>query len=174
MDRTRRTSAGEAAAHRHGLNDATESYRGTVKAALVHLDVVPRPARFCSFRTPLAQRPLAQKKPCQFPPGALAKRRAGAGVALGGHGVGARRVPVSVSKRTPDRQAPPPSRLSFQWPAEQPPGEKVQRSTRGHYRLGKFPGEFAPGPRSLTDIGARMSPVGGKAEVDFGRLHVCL
>ena len=36
--RKRRLRLAEAAAHQHGLEDATESYRGTVKAALVHLD----------------------------------------------------------------------------------------------------------------------------------------
>jgi len=36
--RKRRLRLAEAAAHQHGLEDATEPYRGTVKAALVHLD----------------------------------------------------------------------------------------------------------------------------------------
>ena len=36
--RKRRLRLAEAAAHQHGLEDATESYRGTAKAALVHLD----------------------------------------------------------------------------------------------------------------------------------------
>ena len=36
--RKRRLRLAEAAAHQHGLEDATEPHRGTVKAALVHLD----------------------------------------------------------------------------------------------------------------------------------------
>ena len=36
--RKRRLRLAEAAAHQHGLEDATEPYRGTVKAALVHVD----------------------------------------------------------------------------------------------------------------------------------------
>lgn len=36
--RKRRLRLAEAAAYRHGLDDATESYRSTVKVALVHLD----------------------------------------------------------------------------------------------------------------------------------------
>ena len=36
--RKRRLRLAEAAAHQHGLEDATEPYRGTVKAALVQLD----------------------------------------------------------------------------------------------------------------------------------------
>ena len=36
--RKRRLRLAEAAAHQHGLENATEPYRGTVKAALVHLD----------------------------------------------------------------------------------------------------------------------------------------
>ena len=36
--RKRRLRLAEAAAYQHGLEDATESYRGTAKAALVHLD----------------------------------------------------------------------------------------------------------------------------------------
>ncbi len=89
-----------------------------------------------------------------------------AGVALGGHGVGAGRVPVSVSKRAPDRQAPPPSCLPLQRLAEQPPGEKVRRSTRGLLSARRiFQKKFASRPRSLTDIGARMSAAGGKADV---------
>ncbi len=31
----------------------------------------------------------------------------------------------------------------------------------GHYRPREFPAKFASGPRSLTDMGARMSPAGG-------------
>ncbi len=34
-----------------------------------------------------------------------------------------------------------------------------------HYRLREFSAKFASGPRSLTDIGQRMSAVGGKADV---------
>ena len=36
--RKRRLRLAEAVANQHGLEDATEPYRGTVKAALVHLD----------------------------------------------------------------------------------------------------------------------------------------
>ena len=36
--RKRRLRLADAAAHQHGLEDATKSYRGTVKAALLHLD----------------------------------------------------------------------------------------------------------------------------------------
>ncbi len=89
-----------------------------------------------------------------------------AGVALDAHGVGARRVPVCVSKRVPDRQAPPPSRITLQWPAGATPWRK---SPTKHpcaiidslYSEKKF----TSGPRLLTDIGARMSAAGVRADV---------
>jgi len=74
----------------------------------------PKADKVLKFRTPLAQRTLTQKKLWGF-------------------------YQASVSTQAPDHQTPPPSRITLQWPAEQPPGEKVRRSTRSLLSTPRIP-----------------------------------
>ncbi len=99
---------------------------------------VLKPTRFCGFRTPLAQRPLAQEKPCQFLPGARPPSSPTIVPAL-----------ALACRATRRRKSPPKCPRAVIDP------ENSQQ-------------EFASGPRSLTDMGLECLLLGVKQTSIFG------
>ncbi len=52
-------------------------------------------------------------------------------------------------------------------------GEKVRRNVRGALSASQIISKNSFLDLGREDIGARMSVVGGRADIDFGRLEVC-
>ena len=135
---------------------------------------VLKPTRFCAFarHSPSVLRRKRNLTSSYQAP--WRNGRAGGAQHWVGHGAGARRGPVSVSARGTRPPSSPTITAPVSFGCRSNLSEKKSaEAPAGHYRLGEFPGECAPGPRSLTDIGQRMSAFGGRAEVNFKRLNVC-
>ncbi len=81
----------------------------------------------------------------------------------------ARNFPVSVSQRAPDRQAPPPSCLSSQWPAGATPRRKsLTKRPWPIIDTENSQQKFVSGPRSLTDMGLECRLLGDKRTSNSG------